>query len=77
VVVNAAGITRDKSLLMMTEQAYDEVVKVNLKGTFLVSQEAARLMVENSVTNGSIVNIASITGKVCGTGPSLSSPLHE
>ena len=31
VVVNAAGITRDKSLLKMTEDAYDEVLKVNLK----------------------------------------------
>ncbi|CAI8050668.1 Estradiol 17-beta-dehydrogenase 8 [Geodia barretti] len=63
-VVNAAGITRDKNLLKMTEQAYDEVIKINLKGTFLVSQAAARLMVEHSVTNGSIVNIASITGKL-------------
>ena len=30
-VVNAAGITRDKNLLKMTEQAYDEVIKINLK----------------------------------------------
>ena len=30
-VVNAAGITRDKSLLKMTEEAYDDVIRVNLK----------------------------------------------
>ena len=37
VVVNAAGITRDKSLLKMTEEAYDEVLKVNLKVCTLFS----------------------------------------
>lgn len=64
ILVNGAGITRDKSLLKMTEEAYDDVLRVNLKGTFLVSQAAARLMVESGVTNGSIVNISSITGKL-------------
>ena len=37
VVVNAAGIIRDKSLLKMTEEAYDEVLKVNLKVCTLFS----------------------------------------
>lgn len=37
VVVNCAGITRDSTLLKMSEQAFDDVVAVNLKGVHLVS----------------------------------------
>ena len=40
---------------------------LHCQGTFLVSQAAARLMVESRVTNGSIINIASISGKVLAT----------
>ena len=41
VVVNAAGITRDKSLLKMTEEAYDDVIRVNLKVFLSLSHSAA------------------------------------
>src|SRR3954471_6269802 len=43
IVVNNAGILRDKTLLNMSEQDFDLVVGVHLRGTFLVTQAAARL----------------------------------
>ncbi|KAL3238544.1 hypothetical protein MRX96_048087 [Rhipicephalus microplus] len=63
IVVNCAGIVRDTFLMDMTEEAFDEVMKINLKGTYLVTQAAAREMVSSSVPNGAIVNISSIVGK--------------
>ncbi|XP_013408093.1 estradiol 17-beta-dehydrogenase 8 [Lingula anatina] len=63
ILVNAAGITRDNFLLKLDEKSFDEVIKVNLKGTYLMTKAIAQLMVENSQP-GSIVNIASIVGKV-------------
>lgn len=64
VIVNCAGITRDAFLIDMTEQMFDEVIKINLKGTFLVTQTASKLMIQEKITNGSIVNISSVVGKV-------------
>lgn len=72
IIVNSAGITRDNSLLNLTEDDYDEVIKVNLKGTFLVSQAAAKELVANfssqklseMQTYASIINIGSIVGKL-------------
>ncbi|CAI4228593.1 unnamed protein product [Auanema sp. JU1783] len=63
VVVNCAGITQDSTLLKMTEEKFDNVVAVNLKGTFLINQAFARASVENK-TPLSIVNVSSIIGKV-------------
>lgn len=63
IVVNSAGITRDNFLLNLSEQDFDEVLNVNLKGTFLVTQYAAKVMVNGGVLNGSIINVASIIGK--------------
>ncbi|KAH8039720.1 hypothetical protein HPB51_008313 [Rhipicephalus microplus] len=63
IVVNCAGIVRDTFLMDMTEESFDEVMKINLKGTYLVTQAAAREMVSSSVPNGAIVNISSIVGK--------------
>ncbi|XP_023215722.1 estradiol 17-beta-dehydrogenase 8-like [Centruroides sculpturatus] len=48
----------------MTEQMFDDVIKVNLKGTYLVMQAASKLMIQEKVTNGCIVNISSVVGKV-------------
>src|SRR5262245_38139051 len=45
VLVNNAGILRDKTLLKMTEAMWDAVIAVHLKGTFLCTQAAARHMV--------------------------------
>ncbi|XP_039097689.1 estradiol 17-beta-dehydrogenase 8 isoform X1 [Hyaena hyaena] len=63
VVVSCAGITRDEFLLHMSEDDWDKVIAVNLKGIFLVTQAAAQALVSNGC-HGSIINISSITGKV-------------
>ncbi|XP_038209163.1 estradiol 17-beta-dehydrogenase 8-like [Zerene cesonia] len=62
IVVNSAGITRDNWMLKLSEEDYDSVLNVNLKGSFLIMQEFAKLMTEASLP-GSIVNISSIVGK--------------
>ncbi|CAJ0951053.1 unnamed protein product, partial [Mesorhabditis belari] len=63
VVVNCAGITRDATLLKMSEQAFDDVVAVNLKGVHLVTQAFAREAVANQALL-SVINVSSIIGKV-------------
>nr|KAF6276629.1 hydroxysteroid 17-beta dehydrogenase 8 [Myotis myotis] len=61
VVVSCAGITRDEFLLHMSEDDWDKVIAVNLKGIFLVTQAAAQALV-SSGCHGSIINISSIVG---------------
>lgn len=65
VIVNAAGITRDALLLKMRDEDFDEVIRVNLKGTFLINQIFAQRLLAQKPTDlkASIVNIASIVGK--------------
>ncbi|XP_046417316.1 estradiol 17-beta-dehydrogenase 8 [Neodiprion fabricii] len=64
-VVNSAGITRDNYMLKLSEEDFDQVINVNLKGTFLVTQIAVKAMVEAGVSNrASVVNIASIIAKL-------------
>ncbi len=63
IAVNSAGITRDGRFLNMSVKDFDDVVGVNLRGTFLVAQRAAALMIKAGVTNGSIINISSIVAK--------------
>ncbi|XP_004846893.2 estradiol 17-beta-dehydrogenase 8 [Heterocephalus glaber] len=63
VVVSSAGINQDEFLLHMSEDDWDKVIAVNLKGTFLVTQAAAQALV-SSGSHGSIINISSIVGKV-------------
>lgn len=60
IVVNNAGITRDKLLLRMSEQDWDEVFATNLSGAFHVLRSAASIMTRQGY--GHIINIASITG---------------
>ncbi len=60
ILVNNAGITRDGLLMRMKEADWDLVLKVNLKGSFLCSQQAVKQMMKQK--RGSIVNIASIVG---------------
>uniref|UniRef100_A0A1I8N8R6 (3R)-3-hydroxyacyl-CoA dehydrogenase n=1 Tax=Musca domestica TaxID=7370 RepID=A0A1I8N8R6_MUSDO len=64
IVVNSAGITRDGYLLKMPERDYDDVYSVNLKGTFMVTQQFAKAMIEHKIQGGSIVNISSIVAKM-------------
>ncbi len=58
VLVNNAGITRDRTILKMTNGEWNEVIDTNLSGAFWCLREAARVMAEKK--SGSIVNIASI-----------------
>jgi len=60
IVVNNAGITRDGLLVRMKEIDWDMVLNINLKGSFLCSQQAAKQTMKQK--SGCIVNIASIVG---------------
>ncbi|WP_171055214.1 3-oxoacyl-ACP reductase FabG [Mycobacterium sp. DBP42] len=62
IMVNNAGITRDATLRKMTEEQFDQVIAVHLKGTWNGTKSAAAIMREN--TRGAIVNMSSISGKV-------------
>lgn len=58
VLVNNAGITRDARMIKMTEEQFDAVINVNLKGVWLCTKYVAPIMIENG--GGSIINAASI-----------------
>lgn len=60
VLVNNAGITADAQLLKMSEEQWDRVIDVNLKGSFNMGQAAAKVM--STQGNGSIINTASVVG---------------
>jgi len=60
VLVNNAGITKDSQLRKMTEDQWDAVIAVNLKGVWLCGQAVANVMLENG--SGSIINASSIVG---------------
>ena len=60
ILVNNAGITRDNLLLRMSEEEWDQVLLVNLKGAFNATKAVARGMMKRR--SGAIVNIASVIG---------------
>ncbi|MFZ6042465.1 beta-ketoacyl-ACP reductase [Vibrio natriegens] len=60
VLVNNAGVTRDALLEKMTEQDWDFVIDVNLKGVFNLTQAVAPIMMANNY--GSIVTMSSVVG---------------
>jgi 3-oxoacyl-[acyl-carrier protein] reductase len=60
VLVNNAGVTRDQLILMMKEEDWDTVVRVNLKSMFNTCKAAARVMLRQRY--GRIVNISSVSG---------------
>jgi 3-oxoacyl-[acyl-carrier protein] reductase len=60
IVVNNAGITRDGLIIRMDEKDWDTVLDINLKGAFLVTKSAARIMMKQRY--GRIVNISSVVG---------------
>lgn len=60
VLVNNAGITRDNLLIRMKESDFDEVIDINLKGTFLCIKAVSRQMMKQR--SGRIINVASIVG---------------
>lgn len=62
IMVNNAGITRDATMRTMTEQQFDDVIDVHLKGTWNGTRAAAAIMRE--AKTGAIVNLSSLSGKV-------------
>ncbi len=60
ILVNNAGITKDKLMIQMTEDEFDAVIRVNLKGTFVMTKALTRHMMRNKY--GRIVNMASVVG---------------
>ncbi|XP_029164322.1 estradiol 17-beta-dehydrogenase 8 [Nylanderia fulva] len=61
IVVNSAGITRDNFLVKLSDKDFDDVIDVNLKGTYLIMQVAVKAMIEGNATkDSSIINMSSI-----------------
>lgn len=60
ILVNNAGITKDNLLMRMSEEDWDAVLDINLKGTFLCTKAAIRPMMKQR--SGKIINIASVIG---------------
>ena len=66
VLVNNAGITKDTLLMRMSEEDFDKVIEINLKGTYLVTKAATKYMMKKR--QGSIINLASVVGVVGNSG---------
>ena len=66
ILINNAGITKDTLMIRMSEQDWDAVISVNLKGTFLFTKAVARPMMKQR--SGAIVNVASIIGLIGNAG---------
>ena len=66
ILVNCAGIRKDGLLAMMKEEAFDQVIDVNLKGTFNMVRHCAPIMMKQK--SGSIINIASVAGTMGNAG---------
>ena len=67
ILVNNAGITKDGLLMRMSDDDWDKVIDINLKGTFLFTRAVSRPMMKNKGADGapcggSIVNITSVVG---------------
>ena len=62
ILVNNAGFTRPALMIKMTEEQWDQVVDIHLKGAFLCSQAAANHMKEQK--SGKIINVMSVAGLV-------------
>ena len=65
VLVNNAGVNKVQPALNVTEEDFDYIVDVNFKGTFFMSQMAAKSMIESGI-QGRIINISSQVGVVGG-----------
>ena len=66
ILVNNAGIARDKLILRMTEEDWDAVLNINLKGTFNCTKAVVRHMSKQK--GGKIINIASVVGEMGNAG---------
>ena len=66
ILVNNAGITRDNLLPAMSDEQWDDVISVNLRGTFLFTRAAAQRMMRSRY--GRIINISSVSGLIGNAG---------
>ncbi|MFH1045373.1 MAG: 3-oxoacyl-[acyl-carrier-protein] reductase [Candidatus Omnitrophota bacterium] len=66
ILINNAGITRDALLIRMKEEDWDQVLAVNLKGTFNCTKAVSKIMLKQR--SGAIINIASIIGLIGNVG---------
>jgi 3-oxoacyl-[acyl-carrier protein] reductase len=66
ILVNNAGITKDNLVLRMSEEDWDAVLNINLKGTFLCTKAAIKPMMKQR--SGKIINIASVIGQMGNAG---------
>ena len=60
VLVNNAGITRDRLLMQMTDEEFDKVIDVNLKAAFVATRAVSRSMIRNKF--GRIISLSSVSG---------------
>lgn len=60
ILINNAGITRDTLMLRMSEEQWDEVIRVNLKSVFNLTKHTLKVMLKQK--SGSIVNMGSVVG---------------
>jgi len=60
ILVNNAGITKDNLMMRMSEEEFDQVVNVNLKGSFLCMKHTTRIFMKQR--SGRIINMASVVG---------------
>lgn len=60
ILVNNAGVTKDNLIIRMKEEDWDEIMNVNLKGTFLTTKAVTRIMMKKRY--GKIINITSVVG---------------
>lgn len=66
ILVNNAGITRDTLMPVMTDEQWDDVININLRGTFLFSRAASQRMMRQRY--GRIINISSVSGLIGNAG---------
>jgi len=66
VLVNNAGITRDGFLIRMSDEDFDSVLAINLRGAFTCLREAAKIM--SKQRSGRIINISSVSGQMGNAG---------
>lgn len=62
ILVNNAGITRDKLMIQMAEDDFDKVIAVNLRAAFMATKVAARSMIRNKF--GRIISVSSVAGLI-------------
>lgn len=66
ILVNNAGITKDKLLMAMKEEEFDQVLDINLKGSFICMKQVIRTMMKQRY--GRIINLSSVSGRMGNAG---------